>query len=194
MIVCDVFRVGTVGLMAIPGIPFALLCVLLFCTVLTGVPLTSARTALMPDVLPGDKFVLGSAVGNITFQASQILGFVAGAAVVAILDPHKTLGIDAAAFGVSALIVLIGVRARPAPERDGSGRSSLWSVSADGIRIVFGSRMLLTLLLFGWPVAHTSWRLRLSCRPCFLPPEPARLGSPSQACTPFKGSASWPEE
>ena len=150
MIVCDVFRVGTVGLMAIPGIPFALLCVLLFCTVLTGVPFFSARTALMPDVLPGDKFVLGSAVGNITFQASQILGFVAGAAVVAILDPYKTLGIDAATFGMSALIVLIGVRARPAPGREGSARSSLWSVSADGIRIAFGSRVLLTLLLFGW--------------------------------------------
>ena len=46
MIVCDVFWVGTVGLMAIPGIPFTLLCVLLFCTVLTGVPFSSARTAL----------------------------------------------------------------------------------------------------------------------------------------------------
>jgi len=34
----------------------------------------------MPDVLPGDKFVPGSAVGNITRQASQVLGFVAGAA------------------------------------------------------------------------------------------------------------------
>ena len=33
MIVCDLFRVGTVGLMAIPGLPFAALCVLLFCTV-----------------------------------------------------------------------------------------------------------------------------------------------------------------
>jgi hypothetical protein len=32
-------------------------------------------------------FVLGSAVGNISFQASQILGFVAGAAVVAVVDP-----------------------------------------------------------------------------------------------------------
>jgi hypothetical protein len=149
MIVCDVLRVGTVGLMAIPGVPFAALCALLFCTVLTGVLFSSARTALMPDVLPGDKFVLGSAVGNITFQASQILGFVAGTGVVAILDPHKTLGIDAATFGLSALIVLIGVRARPSPERAGSARPSLWSVSADGIRIVFGSRVLLTLL-FGW--------------------------------------------
>jgi hypothetical protein len=83
MIVCDLLRIGTVGLMAVPGLPFTALCVLLFCTVLTGVPFSSARAALMPDVLPGDKFVLGSAIGNITFQASQILGFVAGAAVVA---------------------------------------------------------------------------------------------------------------
>ncbi len=150
MIVCDVLRAGTVGLMAIPGIPFTVLCLLLFCTVLTGAPFSSARTALMPDVLPGDKFVLGSAIGNITFQASQILGFVAGAAVVAILDPHRTLAIDAATFGASALIVLLGVKARPAPAREGAARPSLWSVSADGVRIVFGNRTLLTLLLFGW--------------------------------------------
>ena len=32
-----------------------------------------------------------------------------GAAVVAILDSHKTPGIDAATFGMSALIVLFGV-------------------------------------------------------------------------------------
>ena len=149
MIVCDLFRVGTAGLMAIPGIPFAALCTLLFCTVLAGVPFSTARDALVPDVLPGDKFVIGSAVGNITFQASQILGFVAGAAVVAILDPHKTLAIDAGTFGLSALITGVGVRPCPAPARDSAGRTSLWSASTDGVRLVFGSR-LLTLLLFGW--------------------------------------------
>ncbi|HYX62224.1 MAG TPA: hypothetical protein VE888_24765 [Streptosporangiaceae bacterium] len=136
--------------MAIPGLLFAALCVLLFCTVLTGASFSSARAALMPDVLPGEMFVLGSAIGNITYQASQILGFVAGAAVVAVLDPHKTLGIDAATFAVSAVILAAGVRSRPAPARAGGTRASLWSVSADGVRIVLGSRLLLTLLLFGW--------------------------------------------
>jgi hypothetical protein len=95
MIVCDLFRVGTVGLMA------------------------------------------------------------AGAAVVAVLDLHKTLGIDAVTFGLSALIVLTGVRSRPAG-RPGMARASLWSVSAHGVRIVFGSRLLLTLLLFGWLADFTS--------------------------------------
>jgi MFS family permease len=150
MIACDALRVGTVGLMAIPGMPFAALCMLLFCTVLAGAPYSSARTALLPDVLPGEKFVLGSAVGNITYQASQILGFVAGAAVVAVLDPYRTLGIDAATFGISALIVVAGVKVRPSPAREGAVRPSLWAVSADGIRIILGNRLLLTLLLFGW--------------------------------------------
>ena len=79
MIVCDLFRVGTAGA---DGDPQHALC--------------RAVRALFCTVLPGDTFVLGSAIGNITYQASQILGFVAGAAVVAVLDPHKTLGIDAA--------------------------------------------------------------------------------------------------
>jgi MFS family permease len=150
MIVCDLLRVGTVGLMAIPAIPFVPLCVLLFCTVLIGAPFNSARSALMPDVLPGDKFVLGSAVGNITFQASQIVGFVAGAAVVATLGTHRTLAVDALTFCLSAVIIAAGVRPRPSPQREGDARPSLWAISADGVRIVFGNPVLRTLLLFGW--------------------------------------------
>jgi len=150
MIICDLLRAGTVGAMALPGMPFVPLCVLLFCTVLIGTPFTSARAALLPDVLPGDKFVLGSAIGNITFQASQIVGFVAGAAVVAALDSHRTLGVDALTFCLSALIVFAGTKPRPSPRREGEARRSLWAISADGVRIVFGNPVLRTLLLFGW--------------------------------------------
>ena len=155
MIVCDLLRVGTVGLMAIPAMPFTPLCVLLFCTVLIGAPFTSARSALMPDVLPGDTFVLGSAIGNITYQASQIVGFVAGAAVVAALGTHRTLAVDALTFLLSALIVVLGVRRRPSPRREGDARPSLWAISADGVRIVFGNPVLRTLLMFGWLAGFT---------------------------------------
>jgi MFS family permease len=150
MIACDLLRMGTVGLMALPSMPFVPLCVLLFCTVLIGAPFSSARAALMPDVLPGDKYVLGSAIGNITFQATQIVGFVAGAAVVAALDAHKTLGVDALTFCLSALIVLAGTKPRPSPRREGEAQRSLWAISLDGMRIVFGNPVLRTLLLFGW--------------------------------------------
>ena len=150
MIVCDVIRAGLVAAMAVPSMPFAVLCGLLFCTVLLGAPFSSARSALLPDVLPGDTFVVGSAIGNISFQASQILGFVAGAAVVAALDPYRTLATDALSFALSAVIVAGSVKRRPSPHRDPGKRPSLWAVSREGLTMVFGSPVLRTLLLFGW--------------------------------------------
>ncbi len=74
----------------------------------------------------------------------------AGAAVVAVVDPYRTLGLDAVSFGISALIVAAGVRTRPLPRREAARPPSRWAVSSDGLRIVFGNRKLLTLLLFGW--------------------------------------------
>ena len=150
MIVCDVTRAGLVALMALPSMPFAGLCGLLFITVLLGAPFSSARFALLPDVLPGDTFIVGSAIGNISYQASQILGFVAGAAVVAVLKPDRTLAIDALSFALSALIVTGWVKHRPSPRREPGKRPSLWAVSREGLTMVFGHPVLRTLVLFGW--------------------------------------------
>ena len=150
MIVCDLIRAVLVAGMAVPKVPFVVLCVLLFGTVLLGAPFSSARSALLPDVLPGDKFVVGSSIGNITFQASQILGFVAGAAVVTALNPSRTLALDAASFLLSALIVVNRVKRRPAPPREHPERPSLWEVARDGAVLVFRSPLLRSLVLFGW--------------------------------------------
>ncbi|HTU08068.1 MAG TPA: MFS transporter, partial [Trebonia sp.] len=150
MIACDLIRMVTVGLMAVRGVPFWALCTLLFCTVLLGAPFSSARSALIPDILSENQLAMGSAIGNITHQASQIVGFVTGAAVVATIGSYRTLGIDAGTFGISALIVFIAVKRRPAAARAPGKRPTVWSVSVDGIRIVFGNPALRTLLLFGW--------------------------------------------
>ncbi|HKB30783.1 MAG TPA: MFS transporter [Streptosporangiaceae bacterium] len=150
MIACDVIRAVLVGLMAIPATPLAVLCALLFCTVLLGAPFSSARTALLPDVLPGDKFVLGSAIGNMTYQASQVLGFVAGAAVVVAINPHRTLALDAVTFLLSALVITFWTKRRPAARPAQPSRPSLWSITRDGATLVFGNRTLRTLVLFGW--------------------------------------------
>jgi MFS family permease len=150
MIACDVIRAGLVGLMAIPGVPFPLLCALLFCTVLLGAPFSSARTAMLPDVLPGDKFVLGSAIGNTTFQACQVLGFVAGAAVVVAINPYHTLALDAVTFALSALILTFWTKPRPAARSAQASRPSLWSITRNGAVVVFRNRTLRTLVLFGW--------------------------------------------
>lgn len=150
MVLFDFLRAVLVCAMAVPAIPFWVLSVLIFATTLSGVPFTAARTALLPDVLPGDRLALGSAIGNMTDQLSQVIGFAVGAAIVAWLDPSRALLLDALTFIVSAALVGGYVRRRPAPPRAHTDRLSLWSSARLGARIVTRNPVLRLLVLFGW--------------------------------------------
>jgi MFS family permease len=167
MICFDLLRLLLVAAMAVPGIPLWVLCVLVTGTTLSGVPFSAARTALLPDVLPGDMLALGTAIGNVTDQFSQVIGFTAGAVIVAWLDPYRALLLDALTFAVSALLVAGWVTRRPAPPREfadgreplhgqepGDGPSlwprTLWSRTYAGMRLVARNPVLRLLVLFGW--------------------------------------------
>jgi MFS family permease len=150
MIILDLIRTGLVAIMALPQMPFAGLCALLFGTVMLSPPFSSARSALLPEVLPADKFVTGSAIGNITFQISQIAGFVVGAGTVAALGPNRALTLDALSFCLSATIIARWVKPRPAPPRETGTLPSPLAVARDGATLVFGNPVLRTLVLFGW--------------------------------------------
>ena len=154
MITLDLIRAGLVALMAVRGLPFAGLCLLFFGTVLLGTPFSSARSALLPEVLPRDKYPLGSVIGSHTTQLSQIAGFLAGGALVAVLGPYRALALDSLSFSLSAGILACGVRPRPAPEPS-TGRPSPWEITWEGTAAVFGSPVLRTLVLFGWLAGFT---------------------------------------
>jgi len=150
MIVCDVLRAALVAVMALPAMPFWGLCALVFLIVLMGAPFSAARAAVLPDVLDGDRYVAGSAITNITHQATQVLGFLAGGAVVATVGARGALGLDAITFLASALILLGGLRGRPAPKRRERESLGLWKGTVEGGRLVFGDRMLRSLVSFAW--------------------------------------------
>jgi MFS family permease len=154
MIVCDLIRCALVLLMAVPGVPLAGLVALLFVVTLAGAPFTSARAAIYPDVLDGEKYVLGIAIGLTTLQFAQVVGFAAGGTIAGYFGTRTSLVIDAATFALSGLIVQAWVRPRPAPApvaRDGRP-GGLAGVLA-GIRLVFANRMLRITMLFGWLAA-----------------------------------------
>ena len=154
MIACDLIRCVLVLVMAIPGLPLGALVTLLFLVTLVGAPFTSARAAIYPDVLAGDKYVLGTAVTLTTYQFAQVLGFAAGGAVTGFFGTRQSLIIDAATFASSALIVRSRVRSRPAPAAGShhEQRSRLAGVIA-GARLVFTRPALRTPMLFGWLAA-----------------------------------------
>ncbi|MFC4112355.1 MFS transporter [Nonomuraea zeae] len=150
MLTCDLLRAALVGVMALPGMPFWALCALVFFVVLLSAPFSAARAALLPEVLDGDRYVIGSALQNMTNQAVQMLGFAAGGAVIATMGPYRALALDAATFLGSALILISGVRPRPAASGDDGAKPSMWTMTRAGARLVFGSRKLRTLVLFAW--------------------------------------------
>ena len=150
MITLDLIRGGLVAVMVLPQMPFAGLCALLFGTVMLGPPFSAARSALLPDILPPEKFLTGSAIGNVTFQISQIAGFVLGAGAVAALGPRGALALDALSFCLSATVVASWVEPRPAPARDTETQPSMLALTRDGAVLVFSDRTLRTLVFFGW--------------------------------------------
>ena len=121
MIACDLTRCAIVLVMAIPGLPLGGLVALLFLVTLVSAPFTSARAAIYPDVLKGEKYVMGTAVTLTTYQFAQVLGFAAGGAVTGFFGTRWSLIIDAATFAASALIVRARVRSRPAPPAAAGG-------------------------------------------------------------------------
>jgi MFS family permease len=156
MIACDLIRGALVLLMVVPGMPLAALIVLLFLVTLVGAPFQSARSAIVPDVLPGEVYVLGTAVTLTTLLLAQFIGFAVGGVVVGALGVRTSLVLDAATYGASALLLRLWVRSRPAARArtsaragNGTGQGGLGAA----VRLVLGNPALRTPMLFGWLAA-----------------------------------------
>lgn len=151
MIVSDLARAVLVGLMALPGIPLAVLSGLLFVVILFEAPFLAARAATIPDIFPDDRYVLASAVGTLTIQGAQVGGFLFGGVLVATVGPRTALGVDALTFLLSAAVLALAVRNRPAAAPVSAGERGRWRTDLTaGIRLVFGDPWLRRLALLGW--------------------------------------------
>jgi MFS family permease len=159
MVICDVARMVLVCLMAVVSLLAAastglwIMVALLFVVTLLDSPFKSARSAMMPDILAGERYVLGTAVSQTTLQVGMVSGFALGGLVVALLGVRTALLADAATFALSGLLAWAFVRHRPAASRLAKTSSAGFRQIADGVRLVFGDRRLRTLMLLGWLVA-----------------------------------------
>ena len=150
MVVCDASRAILVAVMVVPHVPIGALVALLFAATMFAPPFDSAKASITPDILHGERYVLGTAVLQTTLLTGEVLGAVGGGVAVAFIGVPKSLAIDAATFVLSGLLVRLGLRARPPAARPESARPSPVARMRDGFRLVFGDQALSTLLLFGW--------------------------------------------
>jgi MFS family permease len=152
MVVSDVLRALLIGLVAVPGVPFAAICVLVAGVSFLQAPFKAAQLALLPTVLPGDLYVVGLGIRNITMQTAQMIGFAGGGVLIAAINPNVGLVLDAATFLASGLFVRLGVLARPAAASK-TNRPPFFSSAGAGARLIWRDRGLRVLLLLGWLTA-----------------------------------------
>jgi len=150
LIASDAARAGLVALMAIPGTPLPLLLALLFVVALCAPPFESARSALMADVLDGDRYAVANSLTNISLQLAQVIGFVLAGALVAALSPSAALLLNAATFAVSAVWLAGGLQRRPAPGAEGGGSGGLLRDAAAGFALIRRTPRLLAIIGVLW--------------------------------------------
>lgn len=148
MVTCQLTSAVLVALMAVPGMPLIALAALLFVVILAESPFLSARASLLVDVLPDDRYVLASAMNQLTIQAAQVVGFAAGGALIRLIGPRDALLVNALSFLVSAALVRFGVRVHGAIASVQLGNS--WERMKTGAKVVFGDPRLRGLVLLGW--------------------------------------------
>lgn len=145
MVTCDLLRAVLVAVLVLPDLPLWVLFAVLVLVGLLAPPFDSARSALLPEVLEGDRYVTGNAVSSTVAQAAQVGGFALGGLLVGVAGARGALALDALTFLVSGLLLAVGLRERPAP----TGGTTLVRDVREGVRLVVHDRVLRRLLAYG---------------------------------------------
>jgi MFS family permease len=153
IVVVDLCRAALVALMAVPGTPLAVLCVLLAVMTALGGPFKAAQLALLADVLEGERYVLGLSIRQITIQSAQIGGFLGGGVLAAAVNPSAGLLINALTFVLSAACVGFGMGHRPAAAPGSGGKRSARkppALAGPALAVLWRDTRLRSLAALSW--------------------------------------------
>ncbi len=147
---CNLARAGLVAAMVVPGVPIAVLVLLVIASTLFAAPFDSANSAMLADIFDGEDYTLAASLRSITHQVSQLLGFASGGLLLIALSPRSALAIDALTFVVAAVLVRAAVRLRPAPLAADAEPERYVASMIVGTKIVAATPKLRVLLGFAW--------------------------------------------
>jgi hypothetical protein len=148
MVAVELLRALLVAVMAVPAVPLPALAILLIAVAALQPLFSAARNAVLPALLPGDRFALGMSAINIIDYLAQIAGFTSGGLVVASLGgPRVALAADAVTFLLSAMLVRFGIGAHQAAPGPVGNRARF---ALAGLVLLGRDRRLLTLAGLMW--------------------------------------------
>jgi predicted MFS family arabinose efflux permease len=140
---------------------------------------TAASSAVLPDVLDGDRYVLGRSVFSLTGSATQIIGLGIGGAILAALPAPRLLLAAGLSLLAAAVVARLGLRPRPARTNARATRGIVRATMAGNLELL-ADRTVRGLLLAQWLPA---WFV--TGAESLIVPYAGSLGLPSSAASPL---------
>ncbi|HEV7964849.1 MAG TPA: MFS transporter [Actinoplanes sp.] len=143
----DALRLVVAVLLASGTLPSIAMVLLVFALGGVAPVVHATRTALLPDLLDGDAYVLGRSLFTVVSGAMQVVGAAVGGLLLALTGPAGALWLAAAACALSAVVVRFGLADRPARAAGGRGAvGETWRVN----RALLADPRIRGLLLAQW--------------------------------------------
>ncbi|WP_336206087.1 MFS transporter [Nonomuraea sp. LPB2021202275-12-8] len=149
MVVGELVRVVVCLLLAYAGLPVWAMLALVLVSGLFSPVFGAARNALLPEVLPGDAYVLGRSILGVTSAGAQIAGLAVGGAFLAMTGPRGALAATAVLSAAAAVVLRFGLPDRPARAAradDGGAVRTTLRVN----RLLLTDRRVRGLLMASW--------------------------------------------
>ncbi|MEU4652475.1 MFS transporter [Streptomyces sp. NPDC023723] len=123
------FAAGT-AVLALPGLPVGAVFVVVLLQGLVAALGGGVRGGLLNEILPKDGYVLGRSVYNMLWGLTQLAGFAAGGALLALLSPRRCLLLAAALYLLAAVVTRLGLTGRPARAKGRPSVAATWRTNA----------------------------------------------------------------
>ena len=109
IVAVEALRAALLAVMAVPGVPLAVVVGLLVVSVFVGPLFSAAQISYLAGALPREVFRAANGLRMFGSQGAQVLGFAVGGPLVAALGAHPVLALDAASFVLSALLAVAAI-------------------------------------------------------------------------------------
>ena len=115
-----------------PGLPVPAMLALVAVAATATPVFTAANSSVLPDVLDGDRYILGRSVFSLTGSATQIIGLGIGGAILAALPAPRLLLAAGLSLLAAAVVARLGLRLRPARTDGQTTRTDGQTTRPDG--------------------------------------------------------------
>jgi len=120
MIVCALSQAVLAGIMAIPGLSLVIVALAVIGITAGQAPFKAAQSAALPALVPVTRVESGQARLQVIRETGQLIGLAGAGAVVGTVGATWAILGDALSFLVVAVVLRMGVRARPAANGTGA--------------------------------------------------------------------------